>query len=88
MARSRKSALSPLVAARRNAIYKGLLGGDRTWLIIGAVVWLPRLVRKAFGKTEQVVALEKLLPGQALTLLAIPQKTRAERRAARGTITG
>ncbi len=81
MARSRL--LSPTVALRRNALYKGLLGGQRGWLAIGAVVWAPRLLKKALGRTEQVVATERLEPGQVLRIEAIKPPTRAEDRARR-----
>ncbi len=81
MARSRL--LSPTVLLRRNAIYKGLLGGQRGWLAIGAVVWAPRLLKKALGRTEQVVAIERLEAGQALRIEAIKRPTRAEDRARR-----
>ena len=81
MARARL--LSPTVALRRNAIYKGLLGGQRSWMVIGAVVWAPRLLKKALGRTEKIVATERLEPGQALRIEAIKRPTRAEDRASR-----
>lgn len=77
--------LSPVAALRRGAIYKGVLGGRRGWVAIGAVVWTPRLLKKALGRTEQVVATEVLEPGQALRLEAIKPLTRSERRSARRT---
>ena len=64
-------------------MYKGLLGGSRGWMAVGVVVWGPRLMKKALGKNEQIVATEVLRPGQALQLTAISPPTRAERRAAR-----
>jgi hypothetical protein len=75
--------LSPLPLLRRNAIYKGLLGGRRGWMAVGVVVWGVRLFRKALGRNEEIVATEKLQPGESLILTTIPQRTRAERRAAR-----
>lgn len=75
--------LSPTASLRRNALYKGLLGGRRGWMAVGAVVWGPRLMKKALGRTEQVVATERLEPGQALRIEAIKQPSRDERRAAR-----
>jgi hypothetical protein len=75
--------LSPTASLRRNALYKGLLGGRRGWMAVGAVVWGPRLMKKALGRTEQVVATETLEPGQALRIEAIKQPSRDERRAAR-----
>jgi hypothetical protein len=84
MARSTR-AFSPTAALRTNALYKGLLGGSRGWLAVGAVVWAPRLMKRMLGRTEKVVATEVLQPGRALYLRAIPQETRAQRRAARRT---
>ena len=74
--------LSPVAALRRNALTKGLLGGRRGWLAIGAVVWAPRVLKKALGRDQQTVATEVLKPGQAVCIEAIPQLTRAQRRAA------
>ena len=82
MARSTR-AFSPTAALRRNALYKGLFGGSRGWLAVGTIVWGPRLMKRALGRTEKVVAIEVLKPGQALYLEAIPQQTREQRRAAR-----
>jgi hypothetical protein len=76
-------ALSPAAALRRNALYKGVLGGSRGWLAVGAFMWGPRLMKRVLGRTEKVVATEVLKPGQALYIEAIPQETRAQRRAAR-----
>jgi hypothetical protein len=75
--------LSPTAALRRNALYKGLLGGQRAWMAVGALVWAPRLMKKALGRTEQVVLTEKLEVGQALRIEAIKRPSRGERRAAR-----
>jgi hypothetical protein len=85
MARRRPSSLSPAALARRNGIYKGLLGGDRRWLAIGGVFWGARVMKKMLGKNEEFVTLEKLQPGQWMSLRAIPAPTRKERRAARTT---
>ena len=75
--------LSGTALLRRSALYKGLLGGSRGWMAVGAVVWGPRLMKKALGKNEQIVATEVLRRGQTLQLTAISPPTRAERRAAR-----
>jgi hypothetical protein len=87
MARRRgvKSMLNPFNLWRRNAIYKGVFGGDRTWLVIGAVVWGPRIVKRVLGRNEDIVATEKLLPGVALRIAPLPQQTRADRRRFRRT---
>ena len=83
MARRRSSFLSPFSIARRNAIYKGLLGGERTWLVLGGAVWAGRFLKKTLGKNEQFVTIEKLLPGQWMSLEAIKAPTRKQKRQAR-----
>ena len=84
MARTRRpSYLSPIAYARRNGLYKGLLGGDRRWLIIGGALWGGRALRKALGRTETVVTVEKMEPGQWMSLRTIVPPTRKERRAER-----
>jgi hypothetical protein len=71
------------VLLRRNALYKGLFGGSRGWLAVGAVMFGGRLLRRVAGKTEEVLTVEKLQPGQAIRIEAIPPDTRRHRRAAR-----
>ena len=89
MARDRRpSYLSPIAFARRNGLYKGLLGGDRRWLAVGVFFWSLRALRKAFGRVEQVVALEKLEPGQWMSLHAIPPTTRRQRKADKRATSG
>jgi hypothetical protein len=81
-AKRRPSYLSPFALARRNGLYKGVLGGDRRWLVVGGVVWGARFLRKSLGKSEQVVALEKLEPGQWMSVRAIsPAERKAEKAA-------
>lgn len=80
-ARRRPSLLSPLALARRKSVRQGFLGGDRTWMVIGAMVWVPRLLRRLFGRTSEVVASEVLQPGERLVLTTIPRQTREQRRA-------
>jgi hypothetical protein len=80
-----KSILNPFNLWRRKALYKGVFGGDRTWLMIGAVVWGPRILKRVLGRNEEIVATEKLLPGMVLRIAPLPQKTRADRRAYKRT---
>ena len=82
MARTRRpSLLSPFALARRNGLYKGLIGGDRSWLVIGGIFWGGRFLKKSLGRTEQIIATEKLEPGQWMSLRTIPQQTRKQRKA-------
>lgn len=87
-ARRRGGLLSPIAFARRQGLYKGLLGGSRGWLVLGATVWGGRLLRRTLGRNEEVVAIEVLKPGQAIRLEAIPPVTRRQRRSAKRAATG
>ena len=74
---------SPWPGLRRDAVVKGLFGGNRGWMAIGVLVWGPVLIRRAFGRTVQIVSTEVIRPGQALRIEAIRPPTKAERRATR-----
>jgi hypothetical protein len=66
---------------RRNATYKGLLGGQRGWLAMFAVFGVARFFGKYVGRDEQHLASERLRPGQSMTITTMAPPTRAERRA-------
>jgi hypothetical protein len=83
MPRRRSSLLSPGYYLRRGALRKGLFGGSTGWMVVGAFVWGPRIVKRLLGRNEVVVATEVLEPGQGVVLQTIPQQTRAQRRALR-----
>jgi hypothetical protein len=79
------SPFSPKAYLKRNALRRGLLGGSPAWVVIGVMVWAPRLMRRLLGRTEQVVANEKLTAGQFVRIEALPTPTRAQRKAARAS---
>jgi hypothetical protein len=79
------SILSPTGYLRYHAVRKGVWGGSRAWMIIGVVVYAPRLVRRLGGRSEEVIATERLLPGQFVRIEALRNPTRAERKAAKRT---
>lgn len=74
---------SPTAQARRLAVRRGLVGGDRVWIVIGAIVWGGRLLRRTFGRVETIAATEILKPGQFVRIEAIGPPTRKERKAQR-----
>jgi hypothetical protein len=81
---ARARILSPTVALRRNAIFKGLLGGSRGWMAVGAIVWAPRFYKRVMGRVPEFVAKEVLQPGQTVCIEAIPPPAgRREARQAR-----
>ena len=80
---ARARILSPTVALRRNAIFKGLLGGSRGWMAVGALVWAPRFYKRVMGRVPEFVAREVLQPGQTVCITAIPPPPAGRREARR-----
>lgn len=74
--------LSPALYLRQSAVTKGVLGGSRGWVAVGAVLWAPKLIKRFLGKNEEIIATEKLVAGQWLRLEAITPPTRKQRKAA------
>jgi len=70
---------------RRNALYKGVLGGHYVWRVVGVVVWVPHLIRRMAGREEQLLTLETLKPGQGVRVgTVVPSSaTRRQRRASK-----
>ena len=73
----------PMFTLRRNALYKGFLGGSRGWMTVGAFVWGSRLMKKSFGRAPQYLSTERLDPGQGVRIEAVRPTARNDRRAAR-----
>jgi len=56
----------------RQGLRRGLLGGERTWIILGAASLLVQLALKSLGKRHEVVFSEKLGPGERLVITHRP----------------
>jgi hypothetical protein len=52
-------------------------------MAIGAALWGPRLVKRALGRREEVLATERLRPGEFVRIEALKPPTRRERKSAR-----
>jgi hypothetical protein len=66
---------------RQGALQKGLLGGSPGWRALFVVMFGARMMRKLFGKTEEIVFTEKLKPGHLLQIEAIKPLSRRARKA-------
>ena len=63
--------------------------GNKLWSSVGAALWVGGIIRRAVSRREEVAVVEKLKPGQAISITTIPvpsrrQQRKAERRAAEG----
>jgi hypothetical protein len=52
----------------RQAWRRGVLGGSRLWIVLGAAALLGRYGRRALKRSEDVVYSERLFPGQKLVI--------------------
>lgn len=52
-------------------------------MAIGVLVWAPRLFKRFAGRQEELIATERLLPGQSIQIDAVRSPTRRELRAAK-----
>ena len=85
MARRRRGigSLSPSYVLRRAALRKGVLGGNKSWMVLFVFLSTPTLMRKVFGRTEVLLAREQLKPGQFIRLEGLGELPKAERKAIR-----
>lgn len=72
---ARPSVLRPSYYIRRASINKGLFGDDRFWRMVFILMTGRKVLRKLMGSEAEVVALEKLKPGQFVRIEAIDPRT-------------
>lgn len=73
--------LTPVTTLRRSAMNRGLLGGSGAWTALFITLVLARRMRRVVGRSDEVVSIEKLQPGETVVLRAIAPLTRAEKKA-------
>ena len=66
----------------RRGVTQGLLGGANVWLVLGGLAALVRLWQKVGEEREQVLLVERLGPGQALSIVDTGVERRKARRGA------
>lgn len=52
----------------RKGLRRGLLGGERTWLVLGAAALLAKLAARAWAREPEVVFTEELRAGERLVV--------------------
>jgi len=66
---------------RRKAVYSGLLGGSRKWLVVGGAAWALHYVGRVFGLGEpEPLYTEELKPGERFVVVHQPPAPRRRRR--------
>lgn len=55
---------------RSRGLKDGVLGGRRSWLVIGLVMWAGRTLKKILSRPSELISSERLEPGQSITILA------------------
>ncbi|MCE9622492.1 MAG: hypothetical protein K8R99_09125 [Actinomycetia bacterium] len=81
---ARKSSLfAPSAVLRQRSLQRGLFGGHKGWMAVGVLVWMPRVLKRLGGRKEELIATERLRPGQTIQLTAVAPPTRRELKAAK-----
>lgn len=63
--------LRPIRIIKRKGLMAGLFGGDRKWLVLGAIVFVGGRLKSLLGMGEpQPVFTEELKPGERLVIAA------------------
>lgn len=76
--------MSILSTARRLGFSKGVLGGNKKWLIVGAIAWTLRALRWAWTPSPKTVYRKKLEVGETIVVRHDPPRpTRRQRRKAK-----
>jgi hypothetical protein len=52
----------------RRGLQRGVLGGERRWLVLGGIALGVKVLRRLAGNEPEVVYSEKLAPGEALVV--------------------
>lgn len=73
--------LKPSRVLRQRALYRGVFGGDRLWLSVGAVMWVWKFMRRTLkGGDPTARYIEELKPGERLVITHPESKSRRQRR--------
>ena len=83
----RRSALlfvRPSYIIRSRAMSQGILGGQRGWQIVAAIVFGRQILKSVLGKHPEVLARDVLAAGESITIrtMAPPERGRKARRKA------
>lgn len=81
--RVRTRLFSPALLIRNNALRQGVLGPSRAWRAVAVLVFGRQFLKRTFGRRPEIVSVERLLPGQTVSVTAIRPVTRRQQRAAR-----
>jgi len=79
----RSSLFAHSAVLRQRSLQRGLFGGHKGWMAVGVLVWAPRVLKRLGGRQQELIATERLLPGQSIQLTAITPPTRREMKAAK-----
>lgn len=62
---------APVSSVRSLAWRRGLLDGQRGWLVLAVTLWGLGRLRKAAGRTPELVSSERLKPGETIQITAL-----------------
>jgi len=65
-------------ALHNNAVKHGVFGGNRSWMFIGLLIWIPRAAWRLLARHEHTVARDVLYPGQVMRIEAFRKPSKKE----------
>ncbi len=87
MPRARR-VISPSILVRRAALTNGVFGSSRVWRAVAIVVFGWRFLSRFVGRDEEVLTIDRLAPGESLTVRTIRPESRRDRRRRARAATG
>jgi hypothetical protein len=60
-------------AGVRNGWRRGVVDGNRTWIVVGGLALVGHLAGRALSRQEEVVFKELLKPGESLRITHLPE---------------
>jgi hypothetical protein len=52
---------------------RGVLGGNRTWIVVGGMALVGHLAGRALTRDEETVVREQLFPGESVRITHLPR---------------
>jgi hypothetical protein len=62
-----------LRAGMRRGFQRGVLDGNRAWIVLGGAALVGHLAGRALGRKEEVVFRERLEPGESVRVTHLPR---------------
>jgi hypothetical protein len=84
----RSRLISPSILVRRAALTNGVLGRSRVWRFVAVVLFGWRFLSRFLVRQEEVLTIDRLAPGESITVRTIRPDRRRDRRRRSRAVSG